>query len=32
MAPLDQAGGTISNVSRSSGLSVRRMSLFETRV
>lgn len=28
----DQAGGTTSRVSRSSGLSVRRMSLFETRV
>ena len=30
--PPDQAGGTISSVSRSSGLSVRRMSSFETRV
>jgi hypothetical protein len=32
MARSDQAGGTTSKVSRSSGLSVRRINPFETRV
>jgi hypothetical protein len=32
MVPPDQAGGTTSSVSRSSGLSVRPISLVETRV
>jgi hypothetical protein len=30
--PPDQAGGTTSSISRSSGLSVRRINPFETRV